>query len=411
MTDAQYLFDLAARQYNETAEVIERHFETVADQIRDWIPKGRVVAAPPPRPRRLAPATYISCLQSWALNHKAVTAGLLAFVGTGAVYLFVQRKAYRSRRRAKRTANGARTEVVVLAGSAMSPLTTALALDLERRGYVVYVVTNSPEDIQHVRSQSRVDVLPFNIDLAYPDVAQDQVNRVHELLSRHHYQVEGEHGHRLNLAGVILIPDAQFQQSLVAETSPEVWSNALNAKVLNTIITTQHLWPLITDFHSRVLLLSPSIIPSLNPPGHGVQSTVAGALHGFCASLAAELRPRGIPLTRFKLGHLEMPGSHAKSVDAKRRVKGTPLRKLHDSVFDALQSSRPWSTYHVGKGSLTYDMIGSWLPAGIVGWMMGRTRTQARQPGPRLIDVSDSSSEGGSAQWEKVDESEQASSH
>lgn len=157
----------AARQYNDTAEVIERHFESVADQIRDWIPRRGQFAAPPPPPRRLPPVSYLSSLQTWALKHRAVSAGLVAFFGTGAVYLFLQSRSYKQRRRAKRTAHGARTEVVVLAGSAMSPLTTALALDLERRGYVVYVVTNSPEDIQHVRSQSRVDVLPFNLDLVH----------------------------------------------------------------------------------------------------------------------------------------------------------------------------------------------------------------------------------------------------
>ncbi|PSK58701.1 hypothetical protein B9Z65_6716 [Elsinoe australis] len=410
MTDAQYLFDLAVRQYNDTAEVIERHFESVADQIRDWIPRRGQFVAPPPPPRRLPPASYLSSLQTWALKHRAVSAGLVAFFGTGAVYLFLQSRSYKQRRRAKRTANGARTEVVVLAGSAMSPLTTALALDLERRGYVVYVVTNSPEDIQHVRSQSRVDVLPFNLDLVHPHAAQDSVARVHELLSRHHYQVEGEQGHRLNLAGVILIPDSQFQPGPIADMSPEVWSNALNAKVLNTIVTTQHLWPLITDFQSRVLLLTPSIIPSLNPPNHGVQSTVAGALQGFSASLASELRPRGVRLSHVKLGHLELAGGHPKSSDAKKRVKGTPLRKLHDTVFDALQASRPWGTYHVGKGSLTYDIIGSWLPGGVVGWMMGLSHTQPLRPEPRMIELNDSGSEVGSAQWEKIDESEQGSS-
>ncbi|KAF2224042.1 hypothetical protein BDZ85DRAFT_260301 [Elsinoe ampelina] len=410
MTDAQYLFDLAARQYNETAEVIERHFETVADQIRELIPKRTPFSAPPPPPRRLPPAAYFHNLQTWALRHKAITAGLAAFFGTGAVYLLFQRYAYKQRRRAKRTANGARTEVVVLAGSAVSPLTTALALDLERRGYIVYVVTNSPEDIQHVRDQKRVDIVPLNLDLVYPEIARDQVHRIHDLLSRHHYPIEGEQGHRLSLAGVIMIPDAQFQTGSIAEVTPETWSYSLNAKVLNTIVTTQHLLPLITDFQSRVLLLTPGIIPSLNPPNHAIQSTIAGALQGFSASLAAELRPAGIPMTHFKLGHLELPGSQAKVADGKKRVKGTPLRRLHDNVFDALQASRPWRTYHVGKGSLTYDIIGSWLPSGVVGWMIGlSSQPTPQQSEPRFIEMSDSGSEGASAQWERVDDTEQVS--
>lgn len=405
MTDAQYLFDLAARQYNETAEVIERHFETVADQIRDWIPRRMQHIVPPPPPKKSLPASYLSSLQSWAIKHKALSAGLVAFVGTGAVYLFIQRRAYRQKRRARRTATGARTEVAVLAGSATSPLTLALALDLERRGYIVYVVTHSHEDAQHVRNQSRVDILPLNLDPVYPDNALDQIGRLHELLSRSHFPVEGEQGHRLSLAGLILVPDAQFQVGPVGDFSPEIWSNSLNAKVLNTILTTQQLLPLVMDFKSRVLLLTPSIIPSLNPPNHAIQSTVIGALQGFSASLASELRLHNLSLCHFKLGHLEIPSTTSRSLDRADKIKGTPLRRLHDAVFDALQAKHPRRTRHVGRGSLTYDLIGSYLPATLVGWMMSLSRPETPKSPIRLLETADSTSEG-SAQWDKVDDLE-----
>ncbi len=39
-----------------------------------------------------------------------------------------------------------RIEVVVIAGSPMLPLTRSLALDLERKVFVVYVVSNEVED-------------------------------------------------------------------------------------------------------------------------------------------------------------------------------------------------------------------------------------------------------------------------
>ncbi|KAF2151365.1 DUF1776-domain-containing protein [Myriangium duriaei CBS 260.36] len=408
MTDAQYLFDLAARQYNETAEVIERHFENVADQIRDWMPRRMQHIVPPPPPKRSIPATYLSSLQTWALRNRALTAGIVAFVGTGAVYLLFQRRSYRQKRRARRTATGARTEVVVLAGSPTSPLTTALALDLERRGYIVYVVAYTQEDAQHVRSQSRVDILPLNLDPVYPENAHDQVSRLHEQLSRSHFPIEGEEGHRLSLAGVVLVPDAQFHVGPISDVPPETWSNSLNAKVLHTILTTQQLLPLVTDFRSRVLLLTPSIVPSLNPPNHAIQSTVAGAIQGFSASLASELRLHSLSLCHFRLGHLEIPAPHSRSLEGRHTVKGTPLRQLHDSVFDALQAKRPWRTRHIGRGSLTYDLIGSWLPANLVGWMMGLTRARSSKTQPRLIELNDSSSEG-SAQWEKVDDLERGS--
>lgn len=148
--------------------MIERHFENVADQIRDWMPRHMpYIASPPPPPppkRSLLGVSAFTSLQHWTMRHKALTAAFVAFFGTGAVYMIYQRRAYRQKRRARRTATGARTEVVVLAGAATGQLTTALALDLERRGYIVYVVTSSQEDVVHVRNQSRVDVIPLNLD-------------------------------------------------------------------------------------------------------------------------------------------------------------------------------------------------------------------------------------------------------
>ena len=125
------------------------------------------MAPPPPPPKRSLPVTYLNSVQTWALRNRALTAGLVGFIGTGAIYLYFQRRSYRQKRRARRTATGARTEVVVLCGSPASPLTTALALDLERRGYIVYVVTHTHEDVQHVRNQSRVDILPLPLDPVY----------------------------------------------------------------------------------------------------------------------------------------------------------------------------------------------------------------------------------------------------
>lgn len=208
------------------------------------------------------------------------------------------------------------------------------------------------------------------------------------------------------MAGIILIPDVQFHVGPIVDISPETWSDSLNAKVLNTILTTQQLLPLVLNFKSRVLLLTPSIVSSLNPPHHAIQSTVIGAINGFAASLASELRLSKLSLCHLKLGHLEMPGSQSRAADGRSKIRGTPLRKLHDTVFDTLQTSRPWHTRHVGRGSLTYDLIATCLPSSLVGWMMGVSRPAAQKTQlPRQIEMTDSASEG-SAHWEKVDDLE-----
>ena len=79
--------------------------------------------------------TALRRLERWVLNNRALSAAILAFVGTGATMLVFQRLLFATKRRARRADNNARTEVVVLAGSPTSSLTTSLALDLEPVSY------------------------------------------------------------------------------------------------------------------------------------------------------------------------------------------------------------------------------------------------------------------------------------
>lgn len=102
-------------------------------------------------------------------RHRALTAALVAFLGTGAVLVYRQRKlghiGRRGKRRAKRAVNGARKEVVVVSGAIASPIAKSVVLDLERRGFIVYVVSHGAEDEQEVRALGRTDVRPMNMEL------------------------------------------------------------------------------------------------------------------------------------------------------------------------------------------------------------------------------------------------------
>jgi NAD(P)-dependent dehydrogenase (short-subunit alcohol dehydrogenase family) len=213
--------------------------------------------------------------------------------------------------------------------------------------------------------------------------------------------------------------------------SPELWSDALNAKVLNTIAVTQALLPTICEFKSRVLMLTPSIIASLRPPFHSVETTVVGALEGFLASLRAELGTLGIDVLQFHLGTFDLtnvgPKHHlqtrargsphawpattralyATNFENQTRVaenrgllnhNGSSLRELHNGVFDALMQKRPRKVWRVGRGSVTYDLVGNWVPSGIVGWMMGLQRVSLDTASkPKLEDSVQLQS------WEKID--------
>lgn len=104
-------------------------------------------------------------MQDWVSHNRAIAAAVIAFVGTGAVVMYQQKKSYTRKRRARRASNGARREVIVIAGPPSSPITKSLSLDLERRGFIVYVVVNSPEEEEIVQKESRVDIRPLLLDI------------------------------------------------------------------------------------------------------------------------------------------------------------------------------------------------------------------------------------------------------
>jgi hypothetical protein len=76
-----------------------------------------------------------------------------------------KKSSYRKKRRAKRAVSGARTEVVVVAGSPSEPITRSISLDLERRGFIVYIVCNTIEEEVMVQNESRPDIKPLMIDI------------------------------------------------------------------------------------------------------------------------------------------------------------------------------------------------------------------------------------------------------
>lgn len=52
-------------------------------------------------------------------------------------------------------------------------------------------------------------------------------------------------------------------------------------------------------------------------------------------------------------------------------TKGSSLRELHNGVFDVLTGRDGREIRWVGRGSRMYDLVGTWIPHGLVGWMLG----------------------------------------
>lgn len=185
--------------------------------------------------------------------------------------------------------------------------------------------------------------------------------------------------------------------------------------------------PLLISQKSTILFLTPSIIASLTPAFHATESVVAGGLQQYISTLRKEIHQQDVNVVQFKLGNLDYGlaidddqqqlavSRHLSVADATRQrlenkglvknaAKGTSLRELHNDVFDAIVRGKGRNgTVFVGSGSRTYDLVGKWVPSGVVGWMMGARKDETQMPIAEQPER-EVSSEGSADAWDKVGE-------
>ena len=53
----------------------------------------------------------------------------------------------------------------VIAGSPHDPMVKSISLDLERRGYIVYIIVSSTEEENVIQSENRIDIRALWLDL------------------------------------------------------------------------------------------------------------------------------------------------------------------------------------------------------------------------------------------------------
>lgn len=160
------------RYSGDLADVIDGKIESAAGTVRStlsstpWIPDAFRPSPPPPEPIFIVDATRFEKVQGWIVKNRVA-------VGVGAVVLglisyrvYKSARNHRKSRKARRSRrNGGRVEVVVIAGSPDLPLTKSLALDMERKGFMVYIVCGGSEDEACVHNFSRSDIRPLTIDV------------------------------------------------------------------------------------------------------------------------------------------------------------------------------------------------------------------------------------------------------
>ncbi|EEP81903.1 conserved hypothetical protein [Uncinocarpus reesii 1704] len=396
---------------------IDRHIDHAASNVRDalsrqfWLP---TYLRPPSRssqriPYSSPPETPTNCIYDWALDHRAWTAALLAFIGTGGLLIYGARKFKIKKRKARKASNGARKEIVVISGSAHDAITRSIACDLERRGFIVFITVTSSEEEHVVENEAREDIRSLWLDLA------------NSLITNPQAPMPGVPPHTCQLTGLIVVPSLKYPTGPVATIPASSWADTINTRLLYPILTAQLFLPLLTIKHntSSIVLVTPSIQSSLSSPFASPEVAVTRALSGFAASLRQELHllengHNAIDVIELKLGNLDfgrqfrntsgqnkgtevltwqphqraLYGSpYLSSIDYRLgRPAGTgsshrtPAKELHFAVFDALaprqrnifgQRKRKQEVVYVGRGSRAYAMAGSIMPNVLIGWMLG----------------------------------------
>lgn len=432
------------KEINRITSGLETHFIYFASSINEvlrttsWLPN----AIKPARRLRNVPAVarsepvgYLEYTQDWISRHRAITAAIFAFVGTGAFIIWRrQSRAHGIKRRARRAKNGSRTEVVVLAGSPYSPLTRSISLDLERRGFIVYIPVNSLVEEQLVQSESRVDIRPLSLDISSPTATADKLSQFETLLSRSHYPLPHTSSHTLHLASFIVLPSRAPSTGLISNIHPVTWSETLNSQLIAPITMLHAFLPLLTTHKSSLLFLTPSIVPSLTPPLYGLENVAVAGMQALIKTLRKEVASKNVNVVQFRLGTFEYPGlaptgrslipireyngssmrgegtlredsargRYAREDETAnaRKIKGSPLRELHFGVFDAIVGDRGrGGTIFVGKGSRAYDYISRFVPETIIRWMTHGVLL------PSMLgrDEDGGSNLSGSTEWEKLE--------
>ncbi|KAI4247721.1 MAG: hypothetical protein L6R40_001307 [Gallowayella cf. fulva] len=421
----QFLFAIETTvegEVNKVADSIDAVTDRISAYLRSTIGLASATsegAKPRPRPpATIRPVGYFEASTNWISRHRAITAAVVCFLGTGAFLIWRQRRLDRVKRRAKRGKNGQRTEIVILAGPPSAPLTRSISLDLQRRGFIVYIPVNSLWEERLIQAESKPNIHPLHLDVTSPSSLSSTIRKVTAL-----FDPSNAPKYPLRLASLILLPQtpSPSESRRIVDISADTWSDALSIHLLAPFTLVQAFLPLVLSQRSSILFLTHSNTPSLSPPLHGEANVVAHALDSYISTLYKEIaRSEGINISRFKLGALDDESDRdalqmavalrhdnssqsdisSSPVPGHRKVRGSPLRELHLELFDAIVGKRRGTVY-VGRGSRTYDVLGKVMPHGLAGWILGlRAQNEEVRKDTKSNGVKNDSQV--SPEWERV---------
>lgn len=377
--------------------------EFVAQQLEKLPLREQVWGLGSPEPRADSPVLAWDRISTHLDRHrKSVVGGVALGIGISGVILYKNRGSPPTklpRRRVPKLPNGARRHVILLVGSPTEPMTRLVALDFERRGFIVYLTILDEKDSRYIQSNSITDDVNYLNLIGLEDMDyRDQMTKFRKLFDTDVVPFDGAKPHRLQLAAVVFAPALYFPLLPLENIGSASWRRLMFRLSAVTSLFGSGLLDLVRSHRAAVIGVVPNIVSTLRMPYHGPEVVLQNALKDVFAVLAKELAPQNINVTQIRLGNLHlgsgaankasrtlpiieaevrswsldmqlMYGAPFQQSQNQSRPMGTPLRTaglrgLYHLLFDLVFSEKknPQLVYY-GSGSRAYDILASILPA------------------------------------------------
>lgn len=260
------------------------------------------------------------------------------------------------RRRVPKLSNGARRDVVLIVGLPTEPMTRLIAIDFEKRGFIVYMTILDEKDSRYIESNSITEDLNFlNLYGAENgEFLHEQITKFNKLFHTGVTPFEGAKPHLLRLVGVVFAPTLYFPLSPMENLQQNSWNRVLARLSTTTSLLSSGLLELVRNQQSKIVAMIPAIVSALRLPYHGPEVVMQNSLKDIFSVLAKELKPQGIQVTQIRLGNLNItPVSRnmTPAVDAEIRSWSSEMQSMYGSHFHQSQScSKPIGNSLSSKG-------------------------------------------------------------
>lgn len=343
-------------------------------------------------------------------NNKVILTVLTVGIGAGCWYYGNRSSHWKkfleaskpAKRRVPKLANGARLDVVLVVGSPTEPLTRLIALDFERRGFIVYLTILDETDMKYTETNTITEDINY-LNLVNSFSFDRQLNEFHQLLRIPIVPFPGAAAHTLRLVGVVFTPHLHYPIGPVENVTVASWTKILERLAVYPKLFSSGLIQLIRLQKSKTILISPSITSTLNLPYHGPESLLQNALQSLFSTVSKEISQHKLSVTQVKLGNISVlaNGNSAskkksiinseingwnddmrtlysssfsktqnKAIPIQSLLKGTNLRALYHLLFDLIYSKANPPVMYFGAGARIYEWIYCLFPTSFLLWVL-----------------------------------------